>query len=481
MKSFLTMEILISWIFLFVFHPLSFSATVNYPPVSEGAYTLPTTAGCGKFNETTKRQEALQSYALYRDQIKLENYEAAFPYWKKVYQLAPAADGKRNTIFMDGIDIYTHFFKNTKDETKRKEYFDTIMRLYDEVIDCYGREGYISGLKAYDLYYQFEKYSTEEQIYNLLKKAIEEEGNETPAYMINPFSAVLINLFAKEKITKEETQKYVNKISEILEYNKKNKSRGEWESDGWPAVKENVAQRFESLEGIKGFFPCEYFRKKYMALYKENPDDCETLKSAYGKMRWGGCDPQGDLLTRLKQELLNTGCIEKPVAKPSCSRIAYDALEEGSYEEAVNQFEQCIGESDDNEKKALYHMLIAKIYYAHLKNFPKSRSYALKSAKLNPNSGEPYLLIGKLYASSGPLCGPGRGWNSQIVTWPAIDKWQYAKKIDPSVAAEANKLIRRYSQFMPSREDIFQRTLKIGDTFKVPCWIQETTKIRPAR
>jgi len=91
------------------------------------------------------------------------------------------------------------------------------------------------------------------------------------------------------------------------------------------------------------------------------------------------------------------------------------------------------------------------------------------------------MIIGKLYASSGPLCGPGRGWDSQIVTWPAIDKFEYAKKIDPSVTKEANQLIATYSQYMPSREDLHLRTdIHEGDNFKVGCWIQENTTVRAA-
>jgi len=46
---------------------------------------------------------------------------------------------------------------------------------------------------------------------------------------------------------------------------------------------------------------------------------------------------------------------------------------------------------------------------------------------------------------------------------------------------EANKLINRYEKYMPSKEDLFQRSLKTGGTFKVKCWIQESTKIRPAK
>ena len=90
------------------------------------------------------------------------------------------------------------------------------------------------------------------------------------------------------------------------------------------------------------------------------------------------------------------------------------------------------------------------------------------------------MLIGKLYASSGPLCGPGRGWDSQIVTWPAIDKWQYAKSIDPSVAEESDKLVRQYWQYMPKKEDIFFRQIAAGSSVRVGCWIQENTTVRTA-
>ena len=122
--------------------------------------------------------------------------------------------------------------------------------------------------------------------------------------------------------------------------------------------------------------------------------------------------------------------------------------------------------------------MIAKIYYGDIKNFVSARKYAREAAKLKSSWGEPYILIGKLYASSGPLCGPGHGWDSQIVTWPAIDNFQYAKKIDPSVAGEANKWINTYSQYMPNREDIFQRSIKEGSSFKVKCWINENTTVR---
>ena len=67
------------------------------------------------------------------------------------------------------------------------------------------------------------------------------------------------------------------------------------------------------------------------------------------------------------------------------------------------------------------------------------------------------------------------------MTWPAIDKFKQARRVDPSVAAEANKWIAYYQKYMPSVDDIFLRLLSEGDAFKVECWIQESTTVRAAK
>jgi len=165
-------------------------------------------------------------------------------------------------------------------------------------------------------------------------------------------------------------------------------------------------------------------------------------------------------------------------AGPSDLREAFNCLEESSYDCAIEKFTAAAEGTDDAERKGRYFLYAAKVFYAHKRNFGQARSFARKAAAANPNSGEPYMLIGTLYASSGPLCGPGTGFDSQIVTWPAIDKWQQAKRIQPDLAGQANKLIGRYTQYMPSKSDIFQRSLKEGDSFTVGCWIQESTRVR---
>jgi len=58
---------------------------------------------CATFDQSENPQEALRSFVLYRDFLKDTDWTQAYGYWLKVYELAPAADGKRNTVLADGI------------------------------------------------------------------------------------------------------------------------------------------------------------------------------------------------------------------------------------------------------------------------------------------------------------------------------------------------------------------------------------------
>ena len=101
--------------------------------------------------------------------------------------------------------------------------------------------------------------------------------------------------------------------------------------------------------------------------------------------------------------------------------------------EAINYYKEAIRLQEDAEKRGEYELDLAKVYRA-TNQYSTARAFAIQAAKNKPNWGEPYLLIGDLYASSGPICGSGTGWESQIVVWPAIDKYAYAKSIDPEVS-----------------------------------------------
>ena len=437
---------------------------------------------CQKWLNETFEEDALQNHVLYRDQMKQNNFDDAFPLWEEAYKMAPAADGQRDVHYMDGAKIYKHFyFKAGTSEADKKMYREKIMSLYEQAIECYPKKASAyKALIAYDKFYTFPGMETDENIYGMYKEIVDAEGVKTSVSVLNPFTSLVVNLLLEEKIPMPEAQKYANKILEIFEHNKKEKTATQWKKQGWDIVESYTPPRLEQLEGVAGFYDCDYYKNKYAADVAASTEDCDVIKDTYGRLKWGQCPDMDAELMRIKAIKDDKCKVIVEATAPSVLRQAYDHLEGADYKKAASGFDEFANSTDDMNKKAKYKLLVSKIYYAHLKNYSKSRAYAREAAKLRSGWGDPYILIGKLYASSGPLCGPGTGWDSQIVTWPAIDKWNKAKSIDPNVAKEANKLIARYRQYMPSKGDIFQRSMNEGDSFKVKCWIQETTTIRAA-
>ncbi|NND05727.1 MAG: hypothetical protein HKN87_05050 [Saprospiraceae bacterium] len=429
---------------------------------------------CGTFDQSRDKEQSLNAHVIYRDFLKQGAFDEAFPYWKVAYDLAPAADGRRNTHYADGIKFYEHFLAEETDTSRHQVYIDQIFKFYDQISVCYDADGYVAGRKAFDLYYKYKGRASQKEIYDLFVTSIEADGDEAQFFILNPFTDILVRRFLNDEIPLEEARQYEKMIRDRLQ---KGLESGKNQAQ-WSIINDYIPKRLEALEGVRGFYDCAYYSDKYFPLFLADSTNCEVIDEVYGKLKWGGCAASDEKLVAIDSARLKHCVVVVP---PSESRLAYQALREGSYEDAVDLFEKAGLGTEDLEKKATYLLLISKIYYAHLKKFPLARKYALQAAEQRPDWGEPYLLIGRLYASSGPLCGPGRGWDSQIVVWPAIDKWNHAKRIDPTASAEANKWINTYAQYMPDKEDVFQRNLNEGDVFRVGCWIQENTRIRTAK
>jgi tetratricopeptide (TPR) repeat protein len=427
---------------------------------------------CAKFTDAPDPDEAETNYVLYRDFLRAGDWNQAFGLWKKVYQEAPAADGRRNTVFADGIRFYEYFISQTQDSLQKEAYVDTIFMIYDGIEECYAGGGYVPARKGFDLFYKYpQRASNRKEIYDYFTEAISIDSMETNDFVLNPFTAVLVELFDAGAINKEEAFKYQQLIRDRLAIGLAD-CKGVY-CDRWKIIEEYVPVRLEYFETVKGFYPCEYYMEKYYPVFEANQEDCDIVREVYSRLNFAECAEDDERFKALIR-IGNENC----APEPGPAEVAYDHLKNARYPEAIEAFKVAIEEEEDITKKARYTLLIAKIYQVHLRNFPKARTWALQAAEVRSGWGEPYILIGRMYASSGPLCGPGRGWDSQIVTWPAIDMWQKAKRVDPSVAAEANKWINRYSQYMPNREDVFIRNLKAGQNFYVGCWIQRSTKIR---
>ncbi len=64
------------------------------------------------------------------------------------------------------------------------------------------------------------------------------------------------------------------------------------------------------------------------------------------------------------------------------------------------------------------------------------------------------------------------------VYWVAVDQYKKAIQKDSELAKVANKKIKTYSQYFPDTEMVFFYSYKVGDTYKLEGWINESTKVR---
>lgn len=428
---------------------------------------------CAKFTDAPNPDEAETNYVIYRQMLKAKEWDTAFERWKTVYATSPAADGKRPTVFSDGVVFYNRLIQ--QEPAKKEEYGQIILDLYEESRRCYPGNGYMSAIQGFDSYYTYKGTATDDEIFALFRESMAIDGPDKLQYfVINPMSSLTVQQHKDGKITDAEAKEIVTTLQARL-------AKGLAECEGmqcqaWNTINEYAPSTLRYFETVKGFYDCAYFVEQYYQDFAENPEDCDAIRTAYSLLRYGGC-AEGTAEYEEVKAAYELNC-RPPASAPSDLKLAFDCLETSDYDCAIDNFKAAAEGADDAEKKGRYLLYAAKVYYSHKRNFGQARAYARQSAQANPASGEPYLLIGTLYASSGPLCGPGTGFDSQIVTWPAIDKWRQAKRIQPDLAREANKLINRYTQYMPSKADIFQRGLKEGETFRVGCWIQETTTVR---
>jgi hypothetical protein len=84
-----------------------------------------------------------------------------------------------------------------------------------------------------------------------------------------------------------------------------------------------------------------------------------------------------------------------------------------------------------------------------------------------------------MYAATAGSVYPDDTVLRKTVYYAAVDKFERARQVDPSVGEEAGKLISAYRSYFPSTEEIFMHPdLDKGKAITIPGWIGERTTVR---
>ncbi|MEM1218045.1 MAG: hypothetical protein AAGH79_04005 [Bacteroidota bacterium] len=437
-------------------------------------------AQCVKWQDAPNGEAAEEAHVLYRDFKKAGNMEEAFKYWQKAYEIAPAADGQRPYHFTDGREFYLEFLKTEADEAKKKEYVETINRLYDEERACYENEGYLYGRQAYDMFYFMRTpYS---KVLPVLESAVEKSGNDLEYIVLDPYAHVVVWLFEKGRMDTLRARAIYTELNEIADYNALNNQEF---GSTYEQAKAAMNATFSKIE--YQIFDCAFYKEKFEPVFRENPEDFETMKTMYNRLVAQGCDESDPLVAEIKAQY------DKVVAEVNAEKLevfyaenpgahAKALYDEGKYDASIEKYKEAIEKEKKNPEGASdetlgnYNFAIASILFRKQKKYSSARDYALKAAKQRPGWGQPYMAIGDMYAQTSSSCGKD-AWDKQIAILAAMDKYRYAKSIDSSVAEEANSKLAKYAGFRPEKQDGFMRGVKEGQKVKVGCWIGESVRV----
>lgn len=413
-----------------------------------------------KYGHGDDSVRCVTNLSLYREYARQKDYKSAIRYWRIVFSECPVST---KNIYIDGVRIFKDFIENETNDEIGSCYIDTLMMVYDQRIKYYPRDrGDQRGREGVDLlrYRRLDDIKYVREAYKYLEESIKLEKNESSEAVVATFFTSAIALFQNGELDEKKLIEDYILSNDILVYKIK-----KYPNNSTPAdIKERQDNNMQNLS-----LSCDLLVGQFSRLFEKNPQEISDLQTITSVMSAMGCNDQL-LYYQATKKLYEL----KPTAELAAD-IASQAHDKGEYNVAVNYFEQAIRLQTVPETKALYYLGLAKCQYKQ-NSKPKARENALKAVELKDNWGEPYLMIGQMYAESSDdcadICLP------KSVYWVAVDKFNMAKSVDPSLEDQANKLILTYSNYFPNREDAFFCGVSEGDSFTVNCWINETTKAR---
>ncbi|MGF1586301.1 MAG: tetratricopeptide repeat protein [Bacteroidales bacterium] len=409
----------------------------------------------GRFGNTPEDSaRCVLNLVMYGDKFKQGNYEEAYPLWRVVCDICPQATV--NT-FRNGERIMDRMILNAKSEEEKKNYLDTAMVMFDRRIEFFGDEENVLGRKGI-FWFRYNNNTEEaEPGYNALKKAIELSGDNPSDAVVATFMHVTVAKFNAGLIDNEQVIETYSSLIETID-----KSTND--------ALHNIRGTVESLFADSGAADCDALENLFTDQVENSPDGIELLMKV------------NDLLTstRCTESNLYLTVAEKiheidPSPRSALSLSAmYKKRENNS--QVTHYLEQAVDLQEDPVERSSYLLELAFLADQDKKDKQLSRRYALEALEDNPNLGRAHLHIGSLYAAEKNCFNDP--FKDRTVFWVAVDRFNEAKKVDPSLANEADRFINLYSGYFPDNETIFFNGLSAGETYRVECWINESTRIR---
>lgn len=366
------------------------------------------------------------------------------------YELKNAKDKKEAALAL--IQLYKDRIANVPSKTKKglilskigavmtnhkigsiKEQYDVFDKAFTSDQKNFKNPKYI--YKYFELYYKM--YTSNEygiQLENLIEKF--ESVNEKFAYEKNRLSKI------KEQKKVDLVEKNIAAIDQLSN---------------------NMTVLLEKVATCKTLLPL--FRKKLEA----NKNNVQWLKRAASRLDAKKCNDSPLFL-----ELVEAIDMVEPTANSKL--YLYKIYKSKGDEEKAGKYlkEYLAMETDSVKRGEMFNTLGGQAAKKGQKS--KAREFFLKASKIKETSGNAYINIARLYASSANQCGTDE-FSKRATYWKAAEMAKKALQVDSSKKGEARELINFYMQSAPSKIDIFKEGYKGGEKISIKCWIGGTVTV----
>lgn len=412
--------------------------------------------------------ECLKNLSLYKEAFKQKNFKDSYPYWKKAFDWCPAS---HIGIYSDGEDLVAHFYKKESDPAKKEEYYQLLMKVYDQRAKYFGDHRkyptpYIMGKKAIAmLTYKRDDMAVVKEAHALLIDVLAKRGAKAQLAVLVTHMTNSTVMYRAGEITPEAYVDVYVQVTDLFD-----KKIAATKKESTKATYKGYKEKCEATFAQSGAADCNTIETIFGPQLAENTGNLDWLKRVNRLLAKGNC---GDA------ELFYKSSEYLHAIEPSASSafgLAKMYMKTHDLDKAISYYNEAINLEEDNATKASYYYYLSLVYMSQ-KNYTQVKSHALKAIQLRSDWGDPYIIIGKAYAADAKNIG-SKEIEHQAVYWAAVDKFNKAKAVDAEAAAEANKMIVLYSQYFPKTEELFFENLSEGAAYKVGGWINENTTVR---
>ena len=418
-----------------------------------------------KYGHGEDSLRCLENLSLYYEYYKQKNYAEAFPKWEIAFNECPASN---KNLYSHGERIVEGLYKKEKDAAKKAEYYNLLMKVYDQRAKYFGSDkkyptAYVMGKKAITmLRYNRNNPEVIKQAHVYLTDGFKALGLRTQPPALLTYMANSVAMYKLNELPGEDLVNIYTDVTATLNKQKEKTSK--------PEIIQEVINSVEKLFAQSGAANCETLAEIFAPQLADHTTDLDWLKRVNRLLAKGDCG-ESELFYQSSEYLHK---IEP--SSSSAFGLSRMYMKTGDSNKAISYLTEAITLEEDPNSKAKYHNTLGLIYMSQ-KKYSQARAEARKAIALKGDWGAPYILIGKAYAASASSYGSSE-FEHKTVYWAAVDQFKKAKSVDGEVAAEANENILLYSQYFPNTEEIFFQGLKIGDSFKIAGWINTSTTVR---